>query len=138
MKYYYTMDRIDVIMEYKCLIKSYFTAHNILSTTDRMDGTMESKCLSKFTAHPVLLYHGLDGHYNGIQSIHIYLILLHIPSYCTMDSLDSIMESKCPSCPIIPQTGWTVQWKTSVYLHLCTLSYYPTCPIVLWTGWTVR
>ena len=105
---------------------------------DRMDSMMESKYLSKFIVHPALLYHGLDRQYSGIQSTHIYLILLHIPSYCTMDSLDSIMESKCPSCPIVPQTGWTVQWKTSVYLDLCTLSYYPSCPIVPWTGWTVR
>ena len=94
---------------------------------DRMDSMMESKYLSKFIVHPALLYHELDGQYNGIQSTHIYLILLHIPSYCTMDSLDSIMESKCPSCPIVPQTGWTVQWKTSVYFNLCTLSYYPYC-----------
>ena len=49
------------------------------------------------TIHPVLLYHGQDGQYYGIQVYsHIYLILLSILSYCTMDRKDSTMASKYP------------------------------------------
>ena len=73
---------------------------------------------------------GHDGQYDGIQvSIQIY----------------------CPSCPIVPWTGWTVQWN-SVYSHLpyptahpilgslnsIMDSKCPSCPIVLQTGWTVQ
>ena len=70
------------------------------------------------TVHPILLYHGQDGQCDGIQvSIQIYLILLSILSYCTMDRMDSMTESKC--------------------LFRYTLSYCPSYPIVPWTGWTV-
>ena len=93
------------------------------------------------TVHPVLLYHGQDGQYCEIQvSIQVYLILLSIPSYCTMDRMDSTVESKypfrstlsyCPSHPIVPWTGWTVLWNPSIHLDLP----YPTVhPVLLYHG----
>ena len=95
------------------------------------------------TVHPVLLYHGQDGQYDRIQlSIYICFILLSILSYCTMDKIDGTMESNClytyalsycPSCPIVPWTGWTVRWNPTVYAY--ALSCCPSHPIVPWTGW---
>ena len=93
------------------------------------------------TVHPVLLYHGQDGQYDRIQlSIYICFILLSILSYCTMDKMDGTMESNClytyalsycPSCPIVPWTGWTVQWNPTVYIHML----YPTVhPVLLYHG----
>ena len=91
------------------------------------------------TFHPILLYNGQDGQYYGIQvSSHIYLILLSILSYCTMDKMDSTMESKytviftlsyCPSRPIVPWIGWTVLWNPSIhsgYLILLSILSYCT------------
>ena len=93
------------------------------------------------TVHPVLLYHGQDGQYDRIQlSIYICFILLSIPSYCTMDRMDSTIESNClytyalsycPSCPIVPWTRWTVRWNPTVYIHML----YPTVhPVLLYHG----
>ena len=92
------------------------------------------------TVHPILLYHGQDGQYDGTQvSIQIYHILLSIPSYCTADRMDSTMEFKCPfrstiyycpSHPIVPRTGWTVWWNSTVHSHLLSIPSY--CTTVWW------
>ena len=72
-------------------IRHYPTVHPVLLYMDRMDSTMES------------------------MSTQVYLILLSIPSYCTMDWMDSTMNF-------------------TVYLHIHTsLSYCPSRP---WTRWT--
>ena len=84
----------------------------------------------------------------------MYDILLSIPSYCTMDKMDSTMEFYCPfiyyypSLPTVPWTRWTVLWNPSIHSGLAyptvhvdstmesvisTLSYYPSHPIVPWT-----
>ena len=119
---YCTTDWMDSTMKNKCLFgPMYLILLSNLSycTMDRMDGMMESKCPFRSTlsyVYPILLYHGQDGQYDKIQwSIQIYLrILLSIPSYCAMDKIDRMTESKCP--------------------FRSTLSYCPSYPIVPWTG----
>ena len=78
---YCTMDGMNSTMESYCLLLSFLS----YCTMERMDSTMESYCLFIHypTVHPILLYHGQNGQYNGI--------LLTISYY--------------PSHPIVPWTG---------------------------------
>ena len=106
---------------YICFIQLSIHSYCTMDTGQdgRYDGILLSMHMRYPVVHPVLLYHGQDGRYNGIQlSIYICFILLSIPSYCTMDRMDSTIESNC--------------------LYTYALSYCPSRPIVPWTGWTVR
>ena len=101
------MDRMNSTVESNCL---FIHPSRPNCTMDRMNSTTESNCLfiRYPTVHPVLLYHGHDGQYNRIQ-LSIYSL------------------SYCPSRPIVPWTGWTVQWNPTVYLFIILLSIPSYC-----------
>ena len=72
------------------------------------------------------------------MSIQVYLILLSILSYYTMDKMDSTMESKylenlyeysmsSSYCPSRPWTRWIALWNPSIHSSL----HYPTVHPVL-------
>ena len=118
---YCTMDRMDGTMKSKCPFRStlsYCPSHPIVPWTGwtvRWNPSVHSD-LPCPTVHPILLYH---GQYDGIQvSIQIYLMLLSIPSYCAMDRMDGMMESKCPfrSHPIILWTGGTIKYNDAQFV----------------------
>ena len=143
---YCTMDGMDSTTESKypfIYILSYCPSYPIVPWTEwTVPGNPSIHSYTPYpTVHPILLYHGRDGQYHGIQvSIHIYLILLSILSYCTMDGMDSTTESKypfiytlsyCPSYPIVPWKGWTVPGNPSIQSYIP----YPTVhPILLYHG----
>ena len=156
---YCTMDGMNSTMESYCLLLSIPS----YCTMDRLDGTMESNCLFIHypTVNPVLLYHGQDEQYNGIllyiytlsycpsrpivpwtgwmvrwnPTVYLYVILLSIPSYCTMDRMNSIMESYCifihyPTVHHVLLYHGQVGWYDGIQLPIYTLSYCPSRPIV--------
>ena len=119
-----TMNKMDSTMEF---IYTYTILLSIPTyyTMDKYYGILLSiyiyvRMLSYYPSHPILPWTRWIVLWN--PTVHLYIrtlsYVLSIPSYCTIDKMDSTMESKYPV--------------------ISTLSYYPSHPIVPWTGWTVQ
>ena len=107
--------------------------------------TVYAYALSCCPSHPIVPWTGWTVQWNPTVYIHMFypvvhpILLYHGQDGCMMESncTYTYALSYCPSRPIVPWTGWMVQWNPTVYIRTYALFYCPSHPIVPWTRWTV-